>query len=154
MLTKPKSEYAPVIPELLPNDRFRKAYRFWFDHKAGDLLPHASVINPVRIPRDLLPNISIIAVEKGAKRFFVRLVGTGIVHGVGRDLTGKWGEDVEGGAEVVKRYAICVERRAPVFHEGPHVWPHIDYKHHRVLILPFADSAGEVSRVLGYVEYQ
>ncbi len=61
-------------------------YRYWDTKRGSQSMPSREDIDPIDIPR-LIPFIALIEADHGRYRW--RLVGTGIVADIGRDLTGQ-----------------------------------------------------------------
>ena len=153
-MNEPQTKFVVgVTPEQLPNDQFRQAYKFWLDARGADMVPLVPAIDPLKLPKNLLPDLSIISVEEGPKRFWVRLVGTRIVRAIDLDLTNTWGDDVPGGEEVRQGFERCIESRMPYYSEGPTIWSTNDYKTYHSLLLPFADAQGTIKRLLTYLQF-
>jgi len=139
--------------EVLPGRSFRRAYQFWLEAKGSEELPLISGIKPSKIPKEILARVALAGVEEGAKRFRIRLVGTGTVRDVGFDATNTMGEDIEGGDEIIRIHEQCVETRGPIFAQGRASWSPHDFKNYATLLLPFIDCSGAIKRILSYVEF-
>jgi hypothetical protein len=137
----------------MPNENFRAALSFWLDRKGGRNIPLASAINPLHLPRALLPFLIMISVEEGPKKLLFRVVGTGIATAIGFDPTGKFGEDINGAGLTNERFYAAMRTKKPYFYSGPLVWSSKDYKSYRSLVMPFGDEAGNVTRFLSYTEF-
>jgi hypothetical protein len=153
MNTKARHTISPVIFDQLPGESFRKAHAFWLEAKGNAELPPVCSIDPLKMPREILPDISLIAVEDGEKRLFVRLVGERIKSAVGFNRTHQWGEDAAKGEDVVRAYFHCIETRLPLYCEGPTVWSKHDYKIYKALLAPFAAPNGIIRRILTYLQF-
>lgn len=73
------------------------AYAYWRARKPGiALLPSRRDLDPVEMPRTLLPWLNLIEVHRidGTTRYRHRLVGTGIVDMRDRDGTGFWFDEL------------------------------------------------------------
>ncbi len=79
-----------VIPEQL------ELYDYWLNKGGGRQMPRRADIHPGHIPR-LLPQVSLIDVEKDPPRYRVRLAGTRLYDVYGREITGIYVEDLEWG---------------------------------------------------------
>jgi hypothetical protein len=66
---------------------FRQVVDYWNSRRGGHKMPAASDIDTLEIP-DLLPYLSLIDIIETPRRFRYRVIGTGVVDYVGRDLTG------------------------------------------------------------------
>lgn len=85
------------------------AYAFWSARKPGvGLVPSRQDIDPLEMPRSLLPWINLIEVHRdgGALRYRHRLVGTGIVDMRNRDGTGRWFEDLYDEARLLRVHLV------------------------------------------------
>ena len=137
----------------LPEGQFRVALQFWLDAKGEGILPPATAIDPLKIPRQLLPTLVVVSVEPGPKRLKFRLAGTAMVSATGVDLTGKFSEDVEGAEGTTQRVYAAIKSKTPYFYGGPLIWSPKDFKSYKALVMPFGNDAGEVTRFLGYNEF-
>src|SRR5690348_504496 len=61
---------------------------YWESKRAGRIAPRRADIDPTDLAPHL-PNIFMLDVLEGGTDFSFRLIGTGIVRGMGRDSTGK-----------------------------------------------------------------
>jgi hypothetical protein len=79
----------------LPDQRLCRLADYWFARRPADGVPARSTIDPLDFPA-LLPNIMLIerVIEDGADRYRFRLSGTEVVHHTGRELTGRFLDDV------------------------------------------------------------
>lgn len=72
----------------------RKLYGYWLSKKGSQIAPPRSAINPAEVT-SLLPTIALIDVVGDPPRFRIRLFGTGLVAAYGRDLTGKFLDEID-----------------------------------------------------------
>lgn len=79
----------------LPDQRLRRLADYWFARRPADGVPARSAIDPLDFPA-LLPNIMLIerVLEDGADRYRFRLSGTEVVRHTGREMTGRFLDDV------------------------------------------------------------
>jgi len=139
--------------ESLPNKACRAALQFWLDARGSADLPPLAAIAPHKLPRALMPNISVLGVEDGLKRIRFRIVGRAIVEGIGFDPTGTYADDAPGAEKAIARYLACIANRRPYFYEGPLFWQHKEIATYRALVLPFADPGKPITRIMTYCEY-
>ena len=137
----------------LPEGQFRVALQFWLDAKKDSILPPDWAIDPLRLPRGLLPSLLVVSVEPGPKRLRFRLAGTTMVNAIGFELTGKFSEDIEGAEGTTQRAYAAIESKSPYFYGGPLVWSPKDFNSYKALIMPFGNDVNEVTRLLGYTEF-
>ncbi|SLN76243.1 PAS domain-containing protein [Oceanibacterium hippocampi] len=92
-MSRPTSLLAADIETASPDQLAIRKY--WSERKDGDRLPGRQHIRPEDIP-DLLPRISLVDVVPGpaGRRFRSRLIGTELVHRFGRNITGKFGDEL------------------------------------------------------------
>jgi len=97
----------------LPNNLLRDIYQYWLDMKGTRPMPSRADLNPADIV-GLLPNISLIDVEDGGRRYKMRLIGTETVKAMEFDVTGKYLDEfplLEG--LLKKNYDWLVEEKRP-----------------------------------------
>lgn len=68
-------------------------YRYWLSHHPGEALPGRQHIDPCDLPK-FLPRLWLLDVQREPFRLRYRLVGTRICELVGKDLTGRWLDEV------------------------------------------------------------
>src|SRR5690349_17666713 len=81
--------------DAIPDERLRTLARYWFSRRSGDQVPSRADIDPLDFPA-LLPNIMLLdrVAENGHDRFRFRLSGTNIALHTGRELTGRYLDEV------------------------------------------------------------
>lgn len=97
------------------------AHAMWLQLRNDGTLPRRSDFDPALVPA-LLPNIWLIDVQGEPLRFRFRLIGTTIVGVVGRELGGRWLDEVVGEFESVaisKDFKSVVEEAKPRHYRGP-----------------------------------
>ncbi|PJI43270.1 PAS domain-containing protein [Ferrovibrio sp.] len=79
----------------LPDERLRRLADYWFARRSGNSVPARATIDPIDFPA-LLPNILLIerVIQDGTDRYRFRLTGTDIARYTGRELTGRFLNDV------------------------------------------------------------
>jgi hypothetical protein len=140
-------------PRALVGENFRAIYEFWLSAKGQHELPPITAINPQRIPKALLADCSLMSIEDGPKRFFIRLVGTRVVQELGFDITNSWGDDQPNAPEVITACGQCVQSRLPLYSEISTAWAGNAYKRSKVLMLPYAGLDNSVRRILSYIQF-
>lgn len=129
----------------------RALYDYWCDKCRGRQMPSRRDIDPIEIPRPLLPGICLVDVVADERRYVYRLVGTGDVEVRGCDPTGKsvieefFGPSAE---NALASYDRVVATRAP-FLDPTHFWaPTGRYVTEETLFLPLSDDGEHVNMVL------
>jgi hypothetical protein len=87
----------PGIVEELPepsHKSLKALHAYWLSKKGSRIAPPRSAIKPAEIA-SLLPTIALIDVIGEPPRFCFRLFGTGLAAAYGRDLTGKFLDEID-----------------------------------------------------------
>lgn len=129
----------------------RAIYQYWLE-KCGDRpMPARAELDPVDMPKGLLPGLCLVDVVADERRYVYRLVGTADVEVRGQDPTGKsviegfFGPSVD---DVLATYDRVVSSRAP----------HLDLEHflatngryvtEETIFLPLSDGRENVDKIL------
>jgi hypothetical protein len=127
----------------------RDFYRYWRRLAGNRQMPETVEVDPVQIPRHVLPNICVVDVQPD-DRFRYRVAGTRLVEGCGVEITGKYADEMVGSDGVEQRYRRAVRSRKPYHCIGPLTWSPLSYKHYETVVCPLSDPAsGCVSRLIG-----
>jgi hypothetical protein len=100
----------------LRHEPLKKLLAYWLEKKGDRRAPSRADIDPLDIV-PLLPHVVMIDVERDPQRFRYRLVGTEIVRQLGRDLTGRYLDELEHNprvAAIAAEYARVAAWGAPV----------------------------------------
>lgn len=106
--------------------KIRRMWEYWNAQRGDRLMPSRQDIDPLQMPRDLLPCILLTEVLPEAPWLRYRLVGTAQAALRGRDPTG---QPVQGnymgahlgipGDDVMLNYRIVIEKRTVVYTYNP-----------------------------------
>jgi hypothetical protein len=145
-----------VLPAEASEPEFGELFRYWSGKRREGLLPGRRDIDPLELPRHLLPRVVLLDVirEAGACRFRFRLAGTGYVEVLGRDPTGVFYEEIAPSAQaqlVIGVMQRIVDTREPVFFTGPLTLPRKEYSMVKRLGLPLAQDGRTVDMILALV---
>ena len=136
----------------------RELLAYWRSLAPDETIPARSAFEPLDIPA-LLPLVTLTEVHRQDTgiRFRYRLVGTAVVQGVGRDVTGKWYEDIYPDVAYEEFYSHCAE----VVTTGEPNFSIIDYKlpgrefvRYSRLSLPLAEDGSTVDRILSMLDFE
>ena len=139
----------------LPADCHTKIVRvfdYWRSIHPAVGLPGRRGLDPLQVPEGLLPNMSLIDVTGDPRRFRYRLIGTSITRFAGRDVSGRWLEDVYTGfAGGGVHTALCrvVDDRTGDYRRGPPV--HLgmaELAEVERIFLPLADDGASVDMIM------
>jgi len=130
----------------LPDERLRRLADYWFARCKNGAVPARASIDPLDFPA-LLSNIMLIerVMEAGEDRYRFRLAGTDIARFTGRELTGRFLDEVVPADyhEYVRQMnRVALTRRRPVYssslyHDKGDFVNAITYR----LIMPLTSSA-------------
>ena len=132
-------------------------YCYWLDKCGARRMPCRSDIDPITLPRQTLPGISIVDVVPDERRYVYRLVGTGEVEVRGNDPTG---ESVKEGffgptaEDALSCYDKVVATRAPHLDTVPFTSPGGRYVNLETLFLPLSEDGANVSKILVFSHSQ
>lgn len=141
------------LPADAVEPEFAALYDYWRGKCREGRLPARRDIDPLDLPRSMLPNILLLDVERGAgaPRFRVRLAGTGFAALLGREFTGRYFDEVGPAhqmAPVLDALATLVATRRPAFLAGPMVRPNRDHVWLKRFALPLAEDGETVDMIL------
>jgi PAS domain-containing protein len=135
--------------------RVSQIYRYWQSIRPAEGgLPGRQHFDPVDIP-SLLPGIWLLDVQHRPLRLRYRLVGTGIVQALGREVTGMWLDEAHPEAmsnpDFRDRYMSAVAGGVPNWRKGgPRLWSHRDYATVENLLLPLARDGRRVDMLCAF----
>lgn len=138
----------PFDPAALAPPYLRAVYDYWDAARGTAAMPPPGAIDPLRLPREALPHLGLIEVEREPLRFLTRLQGTSVVEALGINHTGRYYDEIPGMDAQVARLAWCARERRPYLTEGTASFAPKDFQHYRLLALPFGDESHGVRRIL------
>ena len=129
---------------------------YWSAKRVGLPLPSRNAIDPLDMPRRLLPHLALVEPTGQDREIRFRLVGTELVQRFGRDATGKTSTDLYSGAYLdylEDIYATVFAKAQPLFVETQRHWPEEGHGRLRRLLLPVAadNAAPDASPQAAYV---
>ncbi len=130
-------------------------FAYWASRRESGRLPGRAHIHPAHIKRHL-PTVSLIDVvrdEAGARRYRLRLAGTGLYGVYGGEITGKALEEVYAPAAIdywTGELDKVVEDRRPAVGMHSLSWRGAQHLSILWLRLPLASDGREVDMILGY----
>lgn len=137
------------------SEALRPLYLYWAAARQDKLMPSRADIDPITIPRQLLPNITLMDVISSPIRFRYRLMGTAVTEMLGFDWTGRYVDELPGAGEIVHRQcADTVTLGKPAVHFSdskkydPSLMQHKSLRYER-LLLPLSDGGQSIAMMLG-----
>jgi hypothetical protein len=153
---QPGNTARPFVVPPSCDARIRRLYDYWRSiHPAGDRLPGRQHLEPLDFP-DLLRWVWLLDVVAEPERFRYRLIGTGQVHAMGRDLTGHWLGDAYDRFDGTRDHADVVALAEGEIRYSRHAPEYRVEKSHVLmerLLLPMARDGVSVDMGLGITLY-
>ena len=130
----------------------RQLFEYWLERAGGRPMPARRDIRPADIPH-LLPNISLIDIQRSPCRLRFRLAGTRVRDIYDREVTGLYLEDIDWGgqAEYWRRaHARVADTGRPAQGVVRSLRGSKDHLVHFWLRLPLVTGGPEAAMILGY----
>lgn len=140
---------------------FARLHAYWLGKCKNGLLPARTDIDPLEIPRDLLPGIALLDVETqppphppGTRRYRIRLFGSALAAMTGGDETGRYYDETlppAGYAMLDQLLGQVVTEGRVAFLAAPSGAPGRGFLHFGRLALPLAADGRTVDMILAIV---
>ena len=130
----------------------RDLHRHWEARRGARAMPARADMDPVELPRKLLPNLFLVAVENDPRRFRYRLVGTELTAVMRREFTGQYVDEMPFLFRkfALPAYAEVMERAAPTYREINAVEAFWRIRYRR-LLLPLSQDGLRIDTILGAI---
>jgi hypothetical protein len=144
------------LPPVFTEPEFIELVDYWRRKSPPGRLPGRQHVDPMELSPRLLPHVLLMDVVRGESgpRFKFRLVGTGFVQLVGREVTGLFYDQIAStkrAAPLLAGLKKLVETGEPVYLEGPLTVPSRDFIWVKRVGLPLAEDGKTVDMVLAAV---
>lgn len=136
---------------------FARLHAYWAAKIVDGRLPGRAQIDPLELPRDLLPDTALLEIEgdsDATRRFRIRLFGSNLIAMTGYDVTGRYYDEVVHpiAYEVLRRFGNdMIRQRRAGYLEGPSATEGRGYLWFGRLLLPLASDGINVDMILGLV---
>jgi hypothetical protein len=140
-------------PAALYSDLHLATFQNWNESRGGNTVPGIEALDPLSMPRRILPHMIVVQPLPDDGTYKIQLVGTKLADAIGRDITGVVIRPKDGFQGAVHRFKWLQENHQPYFAVAPLTFTHRDYKTYNTLTLPFANSEGEVVRIVSVIEF-
>ncbi len=142
----------------LPDPVLQRLYAYWASLRGPRDAPSRAQIDPVDIPRDILPDLLLTEVLRpdGGRRYRFRLVGSRVAELAGRDPSRQYLDEVLPTAfgyrdYIVRLYDAIDDIRRPLYSRSRYITFDTsqapERETHR-LMLPLMDDSGQITHVL------
>lgn len=154
----PGPPFSPVLNggnEAIDHPRLMQLYEYWNDKRGNRSMPSRADLDPLDL-RALLPNIALVDIEEGPRRYRYRLVGTALIAVLGQDLTGKYLDQMP---MLFRRFAgnaydELMARKAPTYAVFDTNLPLLRTVRYKRLMLPLSADGQRVNMVIaGFFPY-
>ena len=130
-------------------------YDYWHDECAAAVPLPKDLIDPVRLPAEILPRFVIIEVLREPLDFRYRLLGTNVIRFFGRDSTGKRFSEISypqpHGDRLMNYLTMIVNENAVVYRETTADWANRDYLTIASMFLPGTGNGEHTDYIFGAV---
>jgi hypothetical protein len=141
------------MPAILQGEPLLSAvWEFCAARRGGRAMPMRADIDPVEMPRFVLPYLVLFDVFDQGTRFRWRLAGTAVVNHFGRDATGRFGEEVLSGdylAFVTSLTKHACRSRVPIYSHAIFHWAATHTMTTSRLYVPLGEDKVGVTQILG-----
>lgn len=147
--------------QTIPRDcdpRIARVFAYWNGCRpASDKFPGRRQIDPAQVV-SLLPQVSLYEVHRDPLRFRYRLVGTGLVNTMEREVTGGWLDEVHPAfldSDAYEDFVTTAETGVLSYYRGMPSF-HTDKGHAAIerVLLPLAEDGECVDMLLGLTLYK
>jgi hypothetical protein len=130
---------------------------YWTEKRGGRPVPRKRDIDPIEIPRGVLPNLQLIDVIDGGARFRYRLIGTATVEAYGEDFTGRYPDEMfpaELRDFIHGIYRQVCTGKAPLFLSNRYVTAKGLELASKRIYMPLSDDNDAVSHIFGVLRFE
>lgn len=151
---------AAAWPAVLP-DPLAQFLRYWEGLRdAAGGVPYRRAVDPLLIPRRLLPNIGLVEAQPGADgrlHLCFRLLGTGHRTATGRDYSGRSFDELYTPEQVMdfeREYGGILRSGTPGFALRTSLKQNREFIAFQRILAPLLDDAGAPRHVIGYWHWE
>ena len=136
----------------LPHPELAALLKYWEGRRGERAMPSRADMDPVDLPRRLLPNLFLVDVEEAPRRYRYRLVGTELTAVMRRELKGQYIDEMPFLFRkfALPAYAEVMERRTPVYKEINAIEALWRIRYRR-LLLPLSSDGQRIDMILGAI---
>ena len=154
-MTQSEPAISPRFLGVLRGTSLEDCFAFWHQRRQANDVPRKAAIDPVDMPRYILPNLFIYQ-QMADGRFRCRLAGTEICRVFRHNPTGLYLDDLIVPSAVSSRqrlFSRVLEQRMPVVYGGRLVHSEQSWVRFRRLLLPVSSTGERADHVFGMVVF-
>jgi hypothetical protein len=145
-------------PDLtIQSERLVEVADYWRMIRGARNMPSRDDVDPLQMPRHLLPHLELIDIERQPKfRLRWRLIGTHVTTAVARDATGKYFDEIYTGedfATISGPFEWVAANAMPLRWYGTSAFVGKEWLAYEGVYLPLSSDDKTVDRILGAVQY-
>ena len=150
------NHWANIDPDLVvDNSELLDLLAYWKEQRGQQLMPSRADMDPLDLPAHL-GYLCLIDVEHDPMRLRYRLIGATITETMGRDMTGRYFDEIyedEILRDSLAAYTWIVEHRAPLRISGHALYSSKSHYLYEILNLPLSDDGETVNMVFGELRF-
>lgn len=150
----------PIPPKIITDldsvvlsETNQTVYDYWVNARGQDPIPPTAALDPVKLPKWVLPNFTVVEVINPGPKFRVRLTGSRARDVAGQDYTGQMVDQMPGAREVLERFTWCVLNLKPYCARSRLNWSSNDFLEYEALVLPFGDPDGGIEKLASVIHF-
>jgi hypothetical protein len=154
-MTQLESAVSPRFLGVLRGTSLEDCFTYWRERRQANDVPRKGAIDPVDMPRSILPNLFIYQ-QMADGRFRCRLAGTEICRVFRHNPTGLYLDELIVPSAVSSRqrlFSRVLEQRLPVVYGGRLVHSEQSWVRFRRLLLPVSSTGERADHVFGMVVF-
>ncbi len=150
------NHWANIDPDLVfEKPSLSKLLAYWNEKRGRRRMSSRADIDPLDLPKHL-GHLCLVDIEHDPLRLRYRLIGAAITETMGRDMTGRYFDDIYEDdilRDSVAAHAWIVEHRAPLRMFGHALYSSKSYYLYEILNLPLSDDGETVNMVFGELRF-
>jgi hypothetical protein len=148
-----------IDPDLtIRNNLLIEAMEYWRTLQGDRRMPSHDDIDPMKVPRHLLPHLELVDVIPGPiRRLRWRLIGTHITAAVNRDATGQYFDEYYFGdvfTAISGPFDWVIENRQPLRWSGTSGFAGMNWQSFESVLFPLSRGGETVEMIMGAVNYE
>ncbi len=141
----------------IQNTLLIEAMEYWRTLRGDRQMPSYDDIDPIQIPRHLLPHLELVdVIRQQTPRLRWRLIGTHITAAVNRDATGQYFDEYYAGdvfPAISGPFKWVVENGQPLRWSGTSGFAGMDWQSFECVLFPLSRGGETVEMIMGAVNY-